>query len=62
MLIECDSCAVRDLECDGCIVTELLGIPEGTTGVDIDEGERRALTVLADVGLVPPLRHTGRAS
>jgi hypothetical protein len=62
VLIECDSCEVRDLECDGCVVTALLGIPEGTAGVDIDEGERRALTVLADVGLVPPLRHTGRAS
>lgn len=55
MLIDCDSCEVRDRECDGCVVTALLGMPAGT-GVDIDERERRALDVLADVGLVPPLR------
>jgi len=57
MLIECDSCEVRGRECGGCVVTALLGTPEAD-GLDIDEGERRALDVLADVGLVPPLRLT----
>jgi hypothetical protein len=57
VLIECDSCEVRGRECAGCVVTALLGTPEGN-GVDIDEGERRALDVLADAGLVPPLRLT----
>ena len=62
MLIDCDSCEVR--ECDGCVVTALLGMP-ARTGINIDERERQALDVLADVGLVPPLRlsiSTERAS
>ncbi len=54
MLIDCDGCAVRDLACGDCVVTVLLGGPPGV--VDMDEGERRALDVLADSGLVPRLR------
>lgn len=54
MLIDCDGCAVRDLACGDCVVTVLLGLP----GVrqEVDEGERRALDVLADGGLVPRLQ------
>jgi hypothetical protein len=56
MLIDCDSCAVRDIACAGCVVPTLLN---GTgSGVDIDEGEWRALELLAAAGLIPPLRHT----
>ena len=54
MLIDCDGCAVRDLACGDCVVTVLLGAPPG--GVEVDEGEQRALSVLADSGLVPRLR------
>ena len=54
MLIDCDGCAVRDLACGDCVVTVLLGAPPG--GVEVDEGEQRALAVLADSGLVPRLR------
>jgi hypothetical protein len=56
MLIDCDNCEVRNIACGGCVVSTVLGAPGH--GVEIDEGERRALGVLADVGLVPPLRHT----
>jgi hypothetical protein len=56
MLIDCESCEVRDIACGGCVVSALLGGRDH--GHEIDEGERRALDVLADVGLVPPLRHT----
>jgi hypothetical protein len=59
MLIECDTCEVRDRACGDCVVTLLLGAPGGGP-VDIDEGERRALAVLAGGGLVPPLRLTSR--
>jgi hypothetical protein len=59
MLIDCENCAVRDIACGGCVVSALLGgRGHGVEIVEIDEGERRALDVLADVGLVPPLRHT----
>ena len=54
MLIDCDSCAVRGPACGDCVVTALLGAPP--QGVDLDNAERAALGVLADSGLVPPLR------
>lgn len=54
MLIDCDGCAVRDLACGDCVVTVLLGGPPGV--LEVDDGERQALDVLADSGLVPRLR------
>jgi hypothetical protein len=54
VLIDCDGCAMRDLACDDCVVTVLLGAPPGA--VEVDEGERAALAVLADSGLVPHLQ------
>lgn len=54
MLIDCDRCAVRGLACDDCVVTVLLSRPP--SGVQLDEDERVAIGVLADSGLVPPLR------
>lgn len=49
--IDCDDCAVRGPGCQDCVVSVLLGVPE-TLHVD----ERRALEVLAEVGLAPKLR------
>jgi hypothetical protein len=37
-------------------------VPPPGVVVDFDEVERRAVRALADVGLVPPLRHRGGAS
>lgn len=54
MLIDCDGCAVRDLACGDCVVTVLLGAPPGA--LEVDEGEAKALGVLADSGLVPRLQ------
>jgi hypothetical protein len=54
VLIDCDGCAMRDLACGDCVVTVLLGAPPGA--VEMDEGEQRALDVLADSGLVPRLQ------
>ena len=51
--IDCDSCVVRGLACHDCVVTVLLGPPPELT---MDDDERRALDVLAQGGLVPPLR------
>ena len=36
-------------------------VPPPGVVVEFDEVERRAVRALADVGLVPPLRHRGRA-
>lgn len=54
--IDCDSCVVRGLACHDCVVTVLLGPPPELADLIIDDEERRALDVLADSGLVPPLR------
>lgn len=54
VLIDCDGCAMQNLACGECVVTVLLGVPDA--GIEVDEGERRALDVLADSGLVPRLR------
>ncbi len=51
MIIDCGGCVMRDIACDECVVTFLLG-PPATLGSQ----ERMALAVLADGGLVPPLR------
>jgi hypothetical protein len=51
IVIDCDDCAVRGVGCQDCVVSVLLGIPE-TLLYD----ERRALEVLAEVGLAPKLR------
>jgi len=51
MTIDCEGCAMRDLACGDCVVTFLLGPPG-----DLGSAERAALAVLADGGLVPPLR------
>ena len=51
--IDCDTCTLRSLACHDCVVTVLLGPPPELT---IEDDERRALDVLAEGGLVPPLR------
>lgn len=50
--IDCSSCDVRGLACGDCVVTVLLGTPPAW----LDDEEQRAIGVLADSGLVPPLR------
>ena len=53
MIIDCDQCEMRDVACDDCVVTALLG----ASAADELGGETvDALRVLADGGLVPPLR------
>lgn len=51
--IDCDTCLVRGLACHDCVVTALLGPPPE---LNLDAEEAEALAVLADSGLVPPLR------
>ncbi len=51
--IDCDSCSVRGLHCHDCVVTVLLGPPPE---LELDQEHADALAVLAEGGLVPPLR------
>jgi hypothetical protein len=51
MIIDCDGCAVRGDACGDCVVAVLLGAPP-----ELGADEERAISVLAEAGLVPPLR------
>lgn len=54
MLIDCDTCAARDIACGDCVVAVLLGPRNGT--VELDSAEQDALGAFASGGLLPPLR------
>ena len=49
--IDCGTCVARGDACGDCVVSLLLGPPDAVSGET-----RVALAVLADSGLVPPLR------
>ena len=55
MTIECDRCEVRGLACGNCAATVLIGDEP-----DLGPAELRALRVLANAGLIPPLRYVPR--
>ena len=62
MVIDCDSCPVAGLACHDCLVSVLLGVPDPRDiPVPIDVEHARAIGVLADCGLVPPLRSAREA-
>ena len=61
MIIDCGECAVRGDACADCVVTFLTvpvrppdAVPVGR--VELDAAEQGAIGVLAESGLVPPLR------
>ncbi len=56
MFIDCDRCELRGVGCADCVVAVLLGEP--AEGVEISPARRRALRILAEGGLIPPLRMT----
>lgn len=66
MIIDCGSCSVAGAACGDCVVTVLLGAPGPAATADLPDAHAPALRVLADSGLVPPLRlvsgEAGRAA
>jgi len=54
MVIDCDRCENRGIACGDCAVTAIIGKPRH--GVPLDIAERRALHVLANAAMIPPLR------
>lgn len=54
MLIDCDTCAARDVGCADCVIALLLRTSD--TSPDLDAREATAFGVLAAGGLAPPLR------
>ena len=61
MIIDCDSCSVRNLACGDCVVSVLLSITVFGDQAEISPDGVGALGVLADRGLVPPLRFVHEA-
>ncbi len=58
LVIDCATCSQRDTStCDNCMVTFLCDREPGDAVV-VDLGEFRAMWVLGESGLVPPLRHS----
>ena len=58
MLIDCEKCEVRNVGCADCVVSVMLG--DQVDALELGDRERRALDVLADEGMLPPLRLTIR--
>ena len=55
--IDCDTCIMKDTDaCSDCVVTYLCDRP-AEEAVVINLADFRAMKALADVGLVPGLRH-----
>lgn len=53
--VDCATCRVRGAACADCVISVLLGPPEQAAPT-LSPEECTALQVLADSGLVPPLR------
>jgi len=56
MIIDCDTCTMRDLACSDCVVSVLLTISQRPRN-EISSVEVSAITALSQKGLVPPLRY-----
>lgn len=67
MIIDCDSCIVREIACHDCVVSSILtakpvdahkhDVSEvEITEVEITEDEKAVIALLSSRGLVPPLR------
>lgn len=52
--MDCESCTQREVGCSDCVVTLLMSLPQ--EGDRLSQGEQAALAVMAQSGLVPPLR------
>lgn len=60
LCIDCDQCVLQDTEaCSDCVVTFLCGV-DASTPVVVDLEEARAMRLLDEAGLAPPLRHRRR--
>jgi len=62
LLVDCDGCVGKILgACEGCVVSFIWSRDPGDAIV-IDVAEQRAMRMLADAGMVPPLRYSPTGS
>ena len=58
MIIDCDSCTMREIACRDCVVSVLIDTPfERREKATLDDDEARVIDLLASRGMVPPLRY-----
>jgi hypothetical protein len=60
MMIDCQTCTMRDISCGDCVVSVLLNITAAPAS-EISSNQISALSVLSDKGLVTPLRYESAA-
>ena len=53
-LINCDTCQAKPSACEDCLITAI--VDQLGTPITFSEQEKDALAVMAEVGLIPPLR------
>lgn len=57
MIIDCDSCVMRQIACSDCVVSVLLDLkPAPGRKAELSNADKAAINNLSLVGLVPPLR------
>jgi hypothetical protein len=59
VIIDCETCVMRDLACGDCVVSFLAEPSQDRDGPVLSDAETRAVAVLAGSGLIPPLRMAG---
>ena len=56
MIIDCDSCVMRQIACSDCVVSVLLDLkPAPGRKAELSNADEAAINNLSLVGLVPPL-------
>jgi hypothetical protein len=56
MIIDCDSCVMREIACKDCVVSVFISSPR-----NLDDENAGVIDLLASRGMVPPLRYAQRA-
>ena len=57
MIINCQTCVMREIACGDCVISVLLEIkPLPGKNAELTKGDEAAINLLANAGLVPPLR------
>ncbi|MSZ66747.1 MAG: hypothetical protein F2711_03855 [Actinobacteria bacterium] len=56
MMIDCQTCTMREISCSDCVVTVLLNITTAPAS-EISKNQLSAISVLSEKGLIPPLRY-----
>jgi hypothetical protein len=59
MIIDCDSCIMRDIACKDCVVSVLISAPNNESHEPSELGleEARVIDLLSSRGMIPPLRY-----